>query len=211
MNIDGRITEMTKIKICGLSRLADIDMVNEVLPDYIGFVFAKSKRQVGEIEAGGLKARLNTDIKAVGVFVNEDVNRIARLCNTGTIDIVQLHGEEEESYILKLRGLIINPIIKAVRVRYEEDINTASELPCDYLLLDAYKEDQYGGSGEAFDWTVIKKIRKPFFLAGGIHPGNVLQAISTVHPYCIDVSSGVESNGFKDGVKIIDIVTKLRS
>jgi len=202
---------MTKIKICGLTRLADIDMVNDVLPDYIGFVFAKSKRQVSEIAAGELKLRLNPAIKAVGVFVNEDINRICRLCNAGTIDIVQLHGKEEEGYILKLRSSITNTIIKAVRVRNTEDINTASELPCDYLLLDAYKEDQYGGSGEAFDWSIITKIRKPFFLAGGIHPGNVLQAISTVHPYCIDVSSGVESNGCKDEDKIIDIVTKVRS
>jgi phosphoribosylanthranilate isomerase len=202
---------MTKIKICGLSRMEDIEAVNEILPDYIGFVFAKSKRQINEITAREFKASLNPVIKAVGVFVNEEMERMIHLCNTGVIDIIQLHGDESEEYLLKLRSLVTNPVIKAVRVREAEDIKKASLIHCDYLLLDTYKEEQYGGSGEAFDWSMRTKLHRQFFLAGGIDLENISQAIMTMHPYCIDVSSGVETNGRKDPAKIYDIVTKVRS
>lgn len=202
---------MTKIKICGLSRLVDIEMVNEALPDYIGFVFAKSKRQVTEDTARQLKEKLNPNIQTVGVFVNEDIERMKRICYSGIIDIIQLHGDEDESYIKELKMVVNNKVIKAVRVRKRENIKAAEHLPCDYLLLDAYREDQYGGSGEAFDWTSIKEVNKPFFLAGGINAGNVCKAIELVKPYSIDVSSGVETDGYKDKNKIIEIITKVRN
>lgn len=202
---------MAKIKICGLSRPADIDFVNEALPDYIGFVFAKSKRQVSEETATNLKEKLKADIKAVGVFVNDDPDKIIRLCNNHIIDIVQLHGDEDYEYITGLRRQIANPIIKAARVRCSEDITTTEKLSSDYLLLDAYKEGQYGGVGDTFDWTIISKVNKPYFLAGGIHTDNVLRAIELVKPYGIDVSSGVETEGVKDREKIIDLITKVRS
>jgi len=202
---------MTKVKICGLSRPIDIDMVNTVLPDYIGFVFAKSRRQVTEVMAKELKERLLPQIQAVGVFVNEELEKIMHLCKDGIIDLIQLHGDEDENYIRELRKGVKNPIIKAVRVRNTKDIEEAAKLTCDYLLLDTYKEGLYGGSGEIFDWSVITKTEKPFFLAGGIHTENILQAISQANPYCIDVSSGVETDGIKDRNKIIDIITKVRS
>lgn len=211
---------MTKIKICGLSRPADITIVNEVLPDYIGFVFAKSRRQVSEVTAMELRANLNPKIKVVGVFVNEEIEKVIRLCNSNVIDIVQLHGDEGEVYLQKLKTSINNPIIKAVRVRSTEDIRQANKLTCDYLLLDAYKEDQYGGSGEIFDWSILGKPSnmgatsyrdKPYFLAGGINSGNVIQAMTQGHPYCIDVSSGVETDGYKDADKIVEIIKKIRS
>lgn len=202
---------MTRIKICGLSRPIDIDMVNSVLPDYIGFVFAKSRRQVTEETAKELKKMLNPTIQVVGVFVNEEKDKILRLCKDHIIDIIQLHGDEDENYIQELRNLIKNPIIKAVRVRSNQDIVEAEQLNCDYLLLDAYKENEYGGCGETFDWTMITKISKPFFLAGGIHSENVTNAIDLATPYCIDVSSGVETEGFKDRDKIIEIVTKVQN
>lgn len=202
---------MTKVKICGLSRFVDVDMVNETLPDYIGFVFAKSRRQIDEETAAQLKSKLNRNIQAVGVFVNEDKARIIRLCKAGTIDIVQLHGDEDEGYSKELRVEISNPIIKAVRVRNRKDIERAESFPCDYLLFDTYKESQYGGSGETFDWTMITKVNKPYFLAGGLQSDNVIQAINQAHPYCLDVSSGVETDGWKDNKKIIEIVTKIRS
>lgn len=201
---------MAKIKICGLSRMEDINAVNEILPDYIGFVFAKSKRQINEIVARDLKAKLNPVIKAVGVFVNEEMERIIHLCNTGVFDIIQLHGDETEEYLLKLRSSVTKPVIKAVRVREAEDISKARLIHCDYLLLDTYKEERYGGSGEAFDWSIRTKLQRPFFLAGGIDLENVSRAIRTMHPYCIDVSSGVETEGWKDPAKIYDIVTKVR-
>jgi phosphoribosylanthranilate isomerase len=202
---------MAKIKICGLSRPVDITMVNEALPDYIGFVFAKSKRQVNEAIAEELKAMLNPKILAVGVFVNEEINQIVRLCNRNIIDIVQLHGDENEAYINELKSLIPNTIIKAVRVRDNSDIVEAEKLNSDYLLLDAYKEGSYGGSGDCFDWTMIAKLNKPYFLAGGINSGNVIEAITKLNPYAVDVSSGVETDGVKDKNKIMDIITKVRS
>jgi len=202
---------MAKIKICGLSRLIDIDMVNNVLPDYIGFIFAKSKRQVDDNTALQLKSSLDPKIQAVGVFVNEDSNRIIQLCKDGVIDIIQLHGDEGEGYIRQLKTSVSNPIIKAVRVRTAEDIRLAEELSCDYTLLDTYKENQYGGSGETFNWSIVPRGKKPFFLAGGIDTENVLEAIAKMDPFCIDVSSGVETAGYKDLDKIIDIVKKVRS
>lgn len=203
---------MSKIKICGLSRQDDINYANKVLPDYIGFVFAKSRRQISEETAKLLKASLNASIKAVGVFVNEDIQTIIRLYRSNVIDIVQLHGDENENYIKRLKAEITSPIIKAVRVRTAEDIIKASkEFSCDYLLLDTYRENEYGGSGETFDWSLISKVNKPYFLAGGINERNVLEAITKCHPYCIDVSSGVETNGCKELKKIEDIVTMVRS
>ena len=202
---------MTKIKICGLSRLVDINFVNEALPDYIGFVFAKSKRQVDELQAEKLKDRLRPEIQAVGVFVNEDPDKVIGLCKKKIIDIVQLHGDEDEEYLYKLREKLNNPIIKAVRVKEYKDIMKAMKLDCDYLLLDAYKEGKYGGSGDAFDWSLIGDIKKPYFLAGGINTENVVRAIEQIRPYGIDISSGVETDGLKDSSKIKDIILKVRS
>lgn len=202
---------MVKIKICGLSRPDDIDIVNEALPDYIGFVFAKSTRQVSEDTAKELKARLNPGIQSAGVFVNEDILRIARLCRMNITDIVQLHGDEDEAYIRSLKEHINNPVIKAVRVRNRDDIAKACELSCDYLLLDSYKEGRYGGCGDTFDWSVISNVTKPFFLAGGLHSENVKQAVTQVRPYAVDVSSRVETDGIKDRNKIMDFIKKVRS
>jgi len=202
---------VSKIKICGLSRPADIEAVNKELPDYIGFVFAKSRRQVDEEMARHLKALLNPKIEAVGVFVNEDINRIIRLCREKVIDIVQLHGDEDENYIKELKSKISAPIMRAVRVKSAEDVKKASEISCDYLLFDTYTEKEYGGSGIVFDWSMITDINKPYFLAGGINIDNVLSAIDKCNPYCIDVSSGVETEGLKDPFKINEIVTKIRS
>lgn len=202
---------MTKIKICGLSRTEDIIAVNQARPDYIGFVFAKSRRQVTQEKAEQLKKLLHPSIKAVGVFVNEEIDGIEKICMNNTIDIIQLHGDEDENYIKELRKSCSLPVIKAVRVRNPEDIKRAESFACDYLLLDTYTDHEYGGSGISFDWSMVKKISKPYFLAGGIHSGNILDAIRICNPYCIDVSSGVETDGFKDTNKIIKIVTKIRS
>ena len=201
---------MAKIKICGLTRLIDIEMVNEALPDYIGFVFAKSRRQVTDSMAKLLKDKLNPGIQAVGVFVNDEIDHIINLCKSETIDIIQLHGDEEEDYIRRLQEAVPNPIIKAIRVRSTEDILRAGRFSCDYLLLDAYKEEEYGGSGETFDWRMIRQIDKPYFLAGGIHSKNITHALQSINPYGIDVSSGVETEGFKDHNKIIEIVRQVR-
>ncbi len=204
-------SQNTKIKICGLTRKEDILAVNAALPDYIGFVFAKSRRQISEEKALVLKELLNPMILSVGVFVNDEIKRIENLCNRGIIDIVQLHGEEDATYIHKLREYITNPIIKALRVTDRGLMEDGDTIPCDYLLLDTYQKDQYGGTGLCFDWTVVPKLSKLLFIAGGIGSDNVLDAISKLKPYCIDVSSAVETDGYKDSAKIVELVKLVRS
>lgn len=193
-----------KIKICGLFQEADIDYVNEAKPDYIGFVFAKSKRQVDYYQAKLLKSKLDSTIKAVGVFVDSDIDKITSLVNDRIIDIVQLHGSEASQYINKLKQHIDVPVIKAIKVTGSKDLNNLN-YPVDYYLLD----NQTSGSGKAFDWSLIKELDKPFFLAGGIDLNNLDEAISKAG-YGIDVSSGVETNGVKDHNKIIEMVRRTR-
>lgn len=203
---------MSRIKICGLKRECDIDYANEFLPDYIGFIFANTKRYVTPELAKMLKARLDSRIKAVGVFVNEDIDLVCDIANGGTIDLIQLHGDEDENYINTIKQRTGKPIIKAVRVQSSQQVITAEKLPCDYLLLDTYRKKQYGGIGESFNWGLIPKtLSKPFFLAGGLNSENILQAENTVKPYCLDISTGVEENGFKSREKIEEIIKLIRS
>ena len=202
---------MTKIKICGLTRKQDILAVNEALPDYIGFVFAGSRRQINEEVALELKELLRPEILSVGVFVNEQIARIKHLCDRGIIDIVQLHGDETPTYIHQLKASISMPIIKAFRVSTSEALKDTMSYPCDYFLLDTYHKKQYGGTGECFDWTVIPKLSKPYFLAGGINSENVSEAIKRFKPYCVDISSAVETEGYKDANKVKGIIQLVRS
>jgi len=209
----------TKIKICGLRRLEDATYVNNFKPDYVGFVFAKSKRQVTKELAEKLKNDLDPDIIRVGVFVNQPLDWVADLVNRDIISYAQLHGDEDHEYITKLRSSISNNgadrdrktgIIKAVRVKEELDIDRANSYDCDYILLDTYSVECEGGNGKTFDWSMIKKMKKPFFLAGGINKMNVLQAIQTEKPYGVDASSGLETDGYKDVEKIKEFVEKIR-
>lgn len=197
---------MSKIKICGLSRKEDIDAVNRLKPDYIGFVFAKSKRQVDFETASILKKSLSKDILSVGVFVNADISEIADLSKQGVIDLIQLHGDESEEYILSLRKLAKAPIIKAAAVSCKEDVLQKNDSAADYLLLDAGK----GGTGKSFDWNLTKYCRKPYFLAGGINTDNISRALS-LKPFCIDASSGAETNGIKDEDKISALIKSVRT
>ena len=196
-----------KIKICGLKRPADIEAVNAALPDFIGFVFAKSRRQVTIDEASALKEKLDTRIRAAGVFVNAEKADIIRLCRNSVIDLVQLHGDEDEAYITALKRDIDCPVIKAVRVQRSGQVLAAEKLPCDYLLLDTYRKDAYGGTGEHFDYALIPPLNKPYFLAGGLDSGNIKTAATmTPEPFCLDVSGGAETDGIKDAGKIREIV-----
>ena len=208
---------MAKIKICGLTRSCDIEAVNECLPDYAGFVFAESRRRISPQTAFELREMLDSRIRSVGVFVDADSRFIADICLRDIIDIVQLHGNEDEEYIRTLRERTGKPVIKAVRVRSRQDIAAAERLSCDYLLLDAFVHSQVGGTGEAFDWAMAvpntenDRISKPFFLAGGLNSRNILDAIEKVDPFGVDVSSGVETGGYKDRDKILEIVSMVRS
>ena len=200
---------MTKVKICGLSRMDDIDIVNCALPDYIGFVFALSRRKIDGEKASLLKKRLDHRIKAVGVFVNETVENIARLFERGIIDIAQLHGDEDANYIYRLKKTISAsvPVIKAIGIE-----GTVPPYPenADYLLFDTLSE-QRGGTGAVFDWSLLIGFEgPPFFVAGGISIENVSEVIKALNPYCIDASSGVETNAFKDEQKVIELIRRVR-
>ncbi len=200
---------MPKIKLCGLTRQSDIEAVNIANPDYIGFVFAKSRRQINEEKAKQFKQFLSPYIQVVGVFVNEKIEKIINLCNSNIIDMIQLHGDEDNEYIRKLKECVPNKIIKAVRVKESQDVERAIEIVADYILFDTYHREQYGGTGETFDWNLISKVDKPYFLAGGINADNVYEAIKLCNPFCIDISSGVETNGYKDPKKILHIIDKV--
>ena len=203
---------MTKIKICGLTRTEDIEMVNEFLPDYIGFVFAKSRRQVSAEQAKELKNKLRPAIKAVGVFVNEKPENIAEIANQGIIDLIQIHGDEDAAYCAQLRKLTQAPIIKVVRVEREDDFAGIEEFDCDYYLFDTLSSKEYGGTGKAFDHSLLynKEIKKPFFVAGGLNQDNVAAVIAAIKPFGVDTSGGVETDGSKDVNKIKEFIKQGR-
>lgn len=202
---------MTKIKICGLRRQEDVTYVNECLPDYAGFVFAKSRRQVTKEQVRELKKNLHPAITAVGVFVNEPAANVAELLNKEVIQIAQFHGDEDEVYIQELRTRMQRgKLMKAIRVTKRQDITQAEMLPVDYLLYDAFSGNEYGGTGKVFDWSLLSEVERPYFLAGGINIDNVEEAVRRWKPYAIDLSSAVETDGWKDREKIIAIVEKIK-
>lgn len=197
---------MTKIKLCGLSRTEDIETVNKLKPEYVGFVFApESRRYVTPQTAAELKQLLSTEIQAVGVFVNESPKKITELLHSGIIGIIQLHGDEDEDYIRRLKQHTDKPIIKAFRVETENDIADAERCPADYILLDSG-----AGTGTVFDWKLLMNIRRPYFLAGGLSPDTVGKAVTTLHPFAVDVSSGIETGGTKDKEKMAAFVAAVR-
>ncbi len=197
---------MTKIKLCGLSRTQDIEAANKLKPDYIGFVFAaKSKRRVSPLKATELKSRLDPEIKAVGVFLDDDLDAVAAMMNLGIVDLVQLHGSEDEEYIKKLRTITDKPVIKAFIINSAEDVRRAEASTADYILLDGGK-----GEGKAFDWSLLKNIKRPYFLAGGLNPGNAADAVRTLAPFSVDVSTGIETDGKKDEEKMTAFVNAVR-
>ena len=199
---------MTKIKLCGLSRPCDIRAANELLPDYIGFVFApKSRRYVSPEKAAELKRMLDPGIRAAGVFVDEKPQVIEALVSRGVIDAVQLHGREDEDYIQDLRKQLGNTrIIQAFSICSEQDAKRAEESSADLILADS----PGGGTGEVFDWTLLSKIRRPYFLAGGLTPDNAGDAVNALAPYGVDVSSGIETGGEKDRKKMEKFVLAVR-
>lgn len=197
---------MTKIKLCGISRMDDITAVNQLQPEYIGFVFAKgSKRYVSAETAARLKEALAEGITTVGVFVNESVEKVAALLNEDIIDIAQLHGSEDDEYIRKLKSLSNKTIIKAFRIEKESDVENIESCIADYVLLDSG-----AGSGECFEWNLIKEIKRPFFLAGGLNTKNVEKAVKDIRPFAVDVSSGIETDGIKDKDKMAAFVAMVR-
>lgn len=197
---------MTKIKLCGLSRPCDIEAANALMPEYIGFVFApKSRRYVAPETAAGLRRALSPDIAAVGVFVDENPEAVAQLLSDGVIDIAQLHGSESEEYIGRLRQLTDKPLIRAFRIASEGDIAAAECSSADWVLLDSG-----AGTGTVFDWNMIQNLTRPYFLAGGLDVDNASEAVARLHPYAVDISSGIETDGVKDQSKMAAFVAAVR-
>ena len=197
---------MTKIKLCGLTRPCDIEYVNELLPEYIGFVFApKSRRYISPEKAEVLREHLDDRITPMGVFVDEKIEVIADLIKRKIIDIVQLHGNESEQYIEDLRRVIDCPVIKAFRIESEADIVSANNSSADYVLLDSG-----GGTGKVFDHSLLKDIARPYFLAGGLTPENVETAVKQLAPFAVDASTSLETDGFKDKIKMTAFVNAVR-
>lgn len=194
-----------KVKICGLTREADIRAVNKAMPDYIGYVFAESRRQVSPEEVKKLNAKLDSNIRKTGVFVNHDREKIAALLLDGTLDAAQLHGNEPEEDILWLKKETGKTVIKALSMSSALDWRFWNASSADYLLLD----NGAGGTGKRFDWSLIASCKKPFFLAGGLHLNNLNEALQT-NAYAVDISGGAETDGKKDAKKIWDIVYTVR-
>ena len=198
---------MTKIKLCGLSRTEDIQAVNELLPDYMGFVFyEKSVRNVSFDRAKELKSLLDPRIKAVGVFVDEDPEFIKKLTSENVIDIIQLHGSEDEAYVENIKAATGRPVIQAFKVKEPRDVEKANNSKADYILLDSGM-----GTGKPFNWELLQEIKRDYFLAGGLFPENVKEAIETVKPYGVDVSSGIETDKKKDVDKMRRFVDNVRN
>ena len=207
-----------KVKMCGISKVETIPAVVEAKPDYMGLVFAPSKRQVTVDQAKTLVEELhrgyaqkygsdtehdkNDTIKTVGVFVNETVENLVTIANEANLDAVQLHGDEDEAFIQSLKERTNVEVWKAIQIRTAADTEKWIDSSADMLLFDAYHKDERGGTGEVFDWSSLDAFERPFMLAGGIDSTNVARAIRTVRPYGIDISSGIETNGVKDDEKI---------
>ena len=229
-----------KIKICGISKVETIPAIVDAKPDYMGLVFAPSKRQVTVEQAktlvdelhkqyektyGEVTVPMNTDtaqdsqdiqdsqkfvqgnsnfekIKTVGVFVNETVENLLKIAEEVKLDVIQLHGDEDESFIQTLKEQSNVEVWKAVQVRSAADAEKWIDSSADMLLFDAYHKDERGGTGEVFDWSSLDEFERPIMLAGGMDSTNVARAIRTVRPYGIDISSGIETEGVKDDEKI---------
>lgn len=213
---------MQKIKLCGMMKPCDIEYANRVKPDFVGFIFANTRRKISAAQAKQFREALDAEIPAVGVFVNEDISGITSLVQNGCIDLIQLHGEEDADYIRRLREVCDVPVIKAVKVQTVEQIRQAAALPVDYLLLDTYRKGVLGGTGEAFDWELLREAKaaagdtaegelfgKPYFLAGGLHAGNLREA-AALGSYGLDVSSGIETDGSKDFTKMVEVMELVR-
>ncbi len=197
-----------KVKICGLKRREDVIYVNKYHPDYIGFVFAGTKRKISIDQAAALRQMLDPSIQAVGVFVNEAIENIHYLVTHQVIDCVQLHGEETEEIIQGIQSFGV-PVIKAIRLgtqRYEKPRFSSA----DYLLFDSYDQDAYGGTGKRLNKRILQSLCGNYFVAGGINIDNVDDILSYCNPYAIDLSSGVETNGFKDEEKIRMFIEHIR-
>ena len=196
---------MTKIKLCGLSRVEDIEVANKLLPEFVGFIFwKKSRRYISPNDAAALKNILDKKISAVGVFVNEKIETVAEIAKF--LDLIQLHGTEDDNYISTLRNYTDKKIIQAFKIKTADDLQRAKNSRADFILLDSG-----AGTGEIFNWQLLKNFEREYFLAGGLNCENVSDAVKILKPFAVDVSSGIETGGFKDAAKMKNFVQIVRS
>ena len=199
---------MTRIKICGLFQPQDVDFVNRARPDWCGFVlrFPKSHRNITTEQLRTLRARLAAGVTPVGVFVDQPAEAVAALLEEGLISVAQLHGHEDGAYIARLRALAPGkPIWRAFHIQSPADVQAAEDCPADLVLLDGGQ-----GAGRAFDWSLVRAVRRPYLLAGGLTAENIPEAVAALHPYGVDLSSGVETGRQKDREKILAAVAAAR-
>lgn len=196
----------TELKICGLKRLEDIIAVNRHGADYAGFVFfEKSKRYVDPYKANELISLLRADIKPVGVFMDEPLDNVVRIARITGVEMVQLHGHESEEYVEYVKRTLDRPVIKAYKASEEGALEKAAVSAADYVMIDSG-----AGSGKKFDWSILKDFKRDYFLAGGLDPESVGEAIRMLEPFAVDVSSGVETDGIKDEKKIAEFIKAVR-
>ena len=196
----------TELKICGLKRLEDIVAVNRHGADFAGFVFfEKSKRYVDPYKANELISLLRTDIKPVGVFMDEPLDNVVRIARITGVEMVQLHGHESEEYVEYVKRTLDRPVIKAYKASEEGALEKAANSAADYVMIDSG-----AGTGKKFDWSILKDFKRDYFLAGGLDPDSVCEAIRMLEPFAVDVSSGVETDGIKDEKKIAEFIKAVR-
>ena len=196
----------TELKICGLSRLEDVIAVNRFGADYAGFVFfKKSKRYIDPYKAGELIELLRSDIKSVGVFMDEPLDSVISAARISGVEMIQLHGHESEEYVEYVKRTLERPVIKAFKADEEGALERALNTSADYILIDSG-----AGTGKKFDWSILKDFGRDYFLAGGLDPESVGEAISTLEPFAVDVSSGVETDGVKDAEKIEKFINAVK-
>ena len=202
---------MTRFKLCGLRSIEDIQIANRYLPDYVGFVFAPSKRQVTKEQAKGLIAQLNPAILPVGVFVNAPLEELLEIAQTVGLKVIQLHGEEPPELVEQLKQNSGCEIWKAIRVKNEQSVENIERYHADRYLMDAYQPGEYGGSGKQFQWELIQHLPKErLILAGGLNYQNLIKAVTTVSPYAVDLSSGAETDGHKDESKVKHLIELMK-
>lgn len=207
-----------EIKICGIRRSRDVDYLNRYLPQYAGFVFAESKRKVSIEIVNAITANLDDRIKKVGVFVNEEIERVIETMIACSLDVLQLHGDENNEYLNHLRTDLNRiskneiQVWKAIRVKDEESFKQLKGYNTDGVVLDTFNDGNYGGAGKVFDWTLAVNAKRygKIILAGGLNCENIASAVERVQPFAVDVSSGVETDGFKDETKIRDFINSVR-
>ncbi len=196
---------MARVKICGINSPEDVEIVNELKPDYVSFAFYKNKRQVTYEKARKLKQILDKDIRVIGVFVDENTNVVASAANDDLLDVIEFHGNEGPGEIERIKAFTSKPIIQGFRIRSRADVEVALDSHADSILM--YSDSE---CGVPMDWKLLTNVTRPYFLAGGLNADNIEKAIKICHPFAVSVTTGVETDGIKDREKMAAFIKMAR-